>query len=76
MYEKIQDRCWDYLNMSPEELFDRYCDGDGKSDPIITEGKSFETRQYKNTRYWYMIVDCIAMPGIRLANVWDSREDD
>lgn len=74
----LENRCWEFFNMSPEEFLHRYsalpqykC-----PDPLIKEFAAGETRQFKGTSYYYMIVEISSLPGIKIANVWDSREED
>lgn len=72
----LEDRCWEYFNMSPEEFLDRYTYMPKGEDPLIKEFQCGETRQFKDTPYWYMIVEIASLPGIKIANIWDSREEE
>lgn len=74
MNEKYDNDCWEYLMMSADTLMDHYFER-GQSDILIRDFDSGEVRQYKNTRYHYMVVECHRSPGLRLAGIWDGESD-
>lgn len=71
----LEDRAWDMLGISLDELSDHY-DNAGQHDELISDFRAGETRRYKNTKYFYMIIETNRLPGIRIANIWDGEEDE
>lgn len=69
----LEDRAWDMCGMSLEELLDHYCKG---NDRVVFSNNQAETSQFKDTPYHYMVVETNRLPGLRIVNIWDSREDE
>jgi hypothetical protein len=72
--EKYDSDCWDSIGISADDLMQHYFDR-GQNDPLIEEYAAGEVRQYKRTRYYYLIVECGGIPGLRLAGIWHAEDD-
>lgn len=69
---KYDDECYNIFGMNEADFLEH---GMNYDDPIIHSFAAGTVHQIKDGCACYLLVDCNALPGIRLAGVWETPDE-
>lgn len=67
--QEVDNFCWSHLLINPKELVRRF---ENHEDHFVEEGEGFYIYQYKNSSYYYKVVNTI--DGVKIDSVWNNED--
>lgn len=66
---KYDDECYEVFGMNEADFLEH---GTSYDDPVVHRFAAGTVYRRKDGEVCYLIVDCNALPGIRLAGIWEN----